>query len=488
MTRIFRSIMGPFLLTLIMLPVSALTSSVPDLARAEAVALPEALHSMPESSQADIAYTLPPLGRLAIYRPAGAPRGLVIILSDARGWSESDRALALRLNAEGVLVAGVSTPTFLHALSMQKGCINPNYAIIDLARDIQHRLKLPMYMKPIILGRGQGGTLAYAALASGPDGSYQAVLSIAFQPFLPETGQWCKSGTLKLTARARPHRGWTLAPATSLPSPWIVVQAQKGAVPPSGFLNSATGGKLVELAPNTDPDTLIAAQIAPFLASPPRPGGGARQGAAALPTDLPLTIVADAAAPRTDRMAVIYSGDGGWVGLDRDVATQLAKAGIPVVGVDSLSYFWSQRTPAGAAADLSAIIRGYSDHWHRPNILMIGYSFGADVLPHIVGHLPSSERAQVKGLAMLGLSSSADFQFHLSSWLNIGSTDAYPTVPAVVRLRGLPMLCIRGQLETDSACPAIPRGVAQVVTVPGGHHFDRNAPLLVQQILGRLPK
>jgi type IV secretory pathway VirJ component len=40
-------------------------------------------------------------------------------------------------------------------------------------------------------------------------------------------------------------------------------------------------------------------------------------------------------------MAVMYSGDGGWVGLDRDVAAVLAKAGVPVVGIDSLSYFWS---------------------------------------------------------------------------------------------------------------------------------------------------
>lgn len=182
-------------------------------------------------------------------------------------------------------------------------------------------------------------------------------------------------------------------------------------------------------------------------------------------------------------MAVLYSGDGGWVGLDKDVAGQLARGGIPVVGVDSLSYFWSPRTPQEAAHDLSAIIRGYSRHWHRPRILLVGYSFGADVLPYIVGGLPAAQRAQVQRLSLMGLSPTADFQFHLSSWLDMDSDSQYPTIPAIERLRGVPMLCVRGTLENDSACPSIPAGLAQMVVVPGGHHFDRNAPLLVSHML-----
>jgi len=42
---------------------------------------------------------------------------------------------------------------------------------------------------------------------------------------------------------------------------------------------------------------------------------------------------------------------------------------------------------------------------------------------------------------------------------------------------------VRGTEEDDSACPAIPRGIASVFTIPGGHHFNRNAPLLARIIL-----
>ncbi len=45
--------------------------------------------------------------------------------------------------------------------------------------------------------------------------------------------------------------------------------------------------------------------------------------------------------------AVILSGDGGWAGLDKKVAAALAAQGIDVVGIDSLRYFWSERTRRG---------------------------------------------------------------------------------------------------------------------------------------------
>jgi len=105
------------------------------------------------------------------------------------------------------------------------------------------------------------------------------------------------------------------------------------------------------------------------------------------------------------------------------------------------------------------------------------------VLPYIVGGLPAAQRAQVQRLSLMGLSPTADFQFHLSSWLDMDSDSQYPTIPAIERLRGVPMLCVRGTLENDSACPSIPAGLAQMVVVPGGHHFDRNAPLLVSHML-----
>jgi type IV secretory pathway VirJ component len=205
----------------------------------------------------------------------------------------------------------------------------------------------------------------------------------------------------------------------------------------------------------------------------------------ALVSDMPLTLIPTTVRSRSDIMAVIYSGDGGWVGIDQGIAQHLAAAGIPVVGVDSLSYFWSPRTPEGTAADLSRVISAFSSRWHRPRVMLIGYSFGADTLPFTVGRLDPATRSRIVSLTLLGLSATADFQFHLSSWLDIPSSQAMQTVPAIMELRGLVIKCVRGKTEKGSACPAIPRGISQNYVVPGNHHFNRNTLLLTRIILSR---
>ena len=60
-------------------------------------------------------------------------------------------------------------------------------------------------------------------------------------------------------------------------------------------------------------------------------------------------------------MAVIYSGDGGWRDIDKDIAGALQAQGIPVVGVDSLRYFWSEDPGPGGRGpqhDHRALHRG----------------------------------------------------------------------------------------------------------------------------------
>src|SRR2546430_15762054 len=49
--------------------------------------------------------------------------------------------------------------------------------------------------------------------------------------------------------------------------------------------------------------------------------------------------------------ALLLTGDGGWAGLDQELAARLAGNGVPTVGLNSLKYFWSARTPERTAED-----------------------------------------------------------------------------------------------------------------------------------------
>jgi type IV secretory pathway VirJ component len=218
--------------------------------------------------------------------------------------------------------------------------------------------------------------------------------------------------------------------------------------------------------------------------------------------DLPLVLVpaapapaaAASAAPSTargpaptgDLFAVMLSGDGGWAGIDKEVAAALAADGIPVVGLDSLRYFWTPRTPEGLAADLDRIVNTYAALLSKSRVMLIGYSQGADVLPFALNRVKPETRARIALAAILGMSEHALFEFHMTNW--IADDNSGPaTLPEVNRISGIPVLCIYGEEETDSLCPHLDPRAVTIVKLKGGHHFDGNYASLAQTILAARP-
>jgi type IV secretory pathway VirJ component len=176
------------------------------------------------------------------------------------------------------------------------------------------------------------------------------------------------------------------------------------------------------------------------------------------------------------------SGDGGWAGIDQNIAAALSAKGIRVVGLDSLRYYWTKRTPGGVAADTDRMIRYYLAHFGKKHVLLIGYSQGADVLPFAVNRLPAASKAAVSLAAILGMSEHALFEFHVSSWLKDDNSGP-ETLPEVNRITGIPVLCIYGEDERDSLCPKLDPQKFKILKVKGGHHFDGNYAGLADDIL-----
>jgi type IV secretory pathway VirJ component len=116
-------------------------------------------------------------------------------------------------------------------------------------------------------------------------------------------------------------------------------------------------------------------------------------------------------------------------------------------------------------------------------VLLVGYSFGADVLPFFTNRLPADLLGKVRLLALLGPGKTADFEFHVTDWLG-GGSKGQPVLPEVKKLAGHPpVLCLYGSKESDSLCPQIaaPLGKAQVL--PGAHHFGGDYDALAALIL-----
>jgi type IV secretory pathway VirJ component len=233
--------------------------------------------------------------------------------------------------------------------------------------------------------------------------------------------------------------------------------------------NLRSGQLFSQIAAKAEKDNSLAKTL-PGASLPPLP-------------DLPLTEV-QATGENTNLMAIHLTGDGGWGVTDRGIAESLAAKGIPVVALNSLHYFWKQKTVEQTAADFNAILQHYRARWKRNEVIIIGYSFGADVLPFILNRIPGESLEKIRIIAYLGLSSQADFQFHWSDWFASGKRSTSQAVrPEVEKLRGKKMLCFYGTNDGDALCRQLDAGLVKAFPLPGGHRFGKGYKPIVDAIL-----
>jgi type IV secretory pathway VirJ component len=178
-------------------------------------------------------------------------------------------------------------------------------------------------------------------------------------------------------------------------------------------------------------------------------------------------------------MALMLSGDGGWASIDRKVAAGLVQRGVPVVGLDSLRYFWHERTPEQTARDVAAVISHYLEVWHCRQVQVVGYSFGADVAPFVINRLPPEVAAKIASLTLLEPSTSATFEIHISNWLPGVVTPGLPLAPELAKLQ-MPLLCVHGD-DDPGVCHGLAR--ATVAHIGSGHHLGGDGVAIVERIL-----
>jgi type IV secretory pathway VirJ component len=411
---------------------------------------------------------------------------VVLFLSGDAGWNAATDAMVRPLVQQGAMVVGIDWVRFKANLEGDgDACVFPDGDLENLSHFVQAYFHSPTYLSPILVGLSSSASFAYAVLAQAPRDTFAAALTVGFCPSLDLRKPLCKLQ----------RRGPDLLPVTSLGNPWLNLQGEGDRACPVAatrqFISQIRGAASVTL-PKVGRDfaaqsgwmpqftagyAKLATQNPTRLAAPP----------AGL-SDLPIVevaaqpdAVATAMAP-LDSFAIIMSGDGGWAGLDQDVAAALSAKGIPVVGLDSLRYYWTARTPDGVAADTDRMIRYYLGHFGKQRVLLIGYSQGADVLPFAVNRLPQATRARVALTAVMGMSEHALFEFHLSGWVSDDNSGP-ATLPEINRITGMPVLCIYGADESDSLCPKLDPKKFNVVKLKGGHHFDGDYAGLARQIL-----
>ena len=362
-------------------------------------------------------------GKVQVVEPPAAARGLVIYFSDPALPQAQRMHVAGQLAQSGAWVAVVDAARYREQLRSGNGSCR---AMADdaalLTQKLLKRERAEQFFLPVLIGQGGSAGLVRSTAAGAAPGEFAAALVSADGAASSDFS--CVGGT-------------------------AAVQ-----------VNSLSEQALLEALPAT----LNAAPV---------------QGVARLPlVEMPVA--------GSKRLVVLISGDGGWRDLDKGLAHELNQRGISVVGWNSLRYFWKKRTATELAADLDSVLRTYRQGWQVDDVALVGYSFGADVLPFAYPLLSEQQRRPVRLVSLLGLAHGADFEVRVGGWLGWFRAQEVPVQPALAGLQPVAHQCIYGADEKDSLCREL-QGDAhmQVLELPGGHHFDRDPGKLAKIIVDR---
>jgi type IV secretory pathway VirJ component len=398
----------------------------------------------------------------------GPPKAMVVYFSDRSGWTAGDDAVAAALRKDGDVVLGVDLSAYAQALDKADGqCLYVVGEITDLAQTAQRQLAIQTYLPPIVAGRGEGATFAYAALADAPVNTLGGAVASGFANGLTLRLPFCPGST---ATRSADGKSYSYAFDVTMPEPasLFVDEASLEAVRSQASVQDAI---TVDALDPADPAGQIVAAVS-SLADAIEPFGK-------LPVvDLPAT----SGKPRA--VAILVSGDGGWRDLDKTIGEWLSTQDVHVIGLDALHYFWAKRTPQELASDVVTLVKDADPKGELP-VMLIGYSFGADTLPFAYPLLPQALKDRTKVIALMAPGLSTSFQVTISGWLGIDDS-GYDIPQAIAALPADRVICVSGKEEDNSACRDPALMSVTTIETEGGHHFDGNYSAIAQKFLDRL--
>lgn len=422
-----------------------------------------------------ISVTQETIGAVKIVAPQNEPKHFVIFISDSDGLTAARMAEAEKLVAKDAAVALIDLPELKRVFAKHHDdtCHYIFGDLEDLSRIAQRQLGISDWQWPTLLGIGEGGTLAYLAVAHSPANTAAGAVSIGFSPTFATKRPICDGAPVSSEDKGT----ITYAPMDDLPAPWTLIVGSAPSDAVKAFANKPDLTK-IEIVPGDNAARFDAAVTALFDMKPPT-------GQAL--SDLPLTELPANGAAST--LVILFSGDGGWRDIDKQIGEYLAERGVAVVGVDSLRYFWKRKGPKQIAADIERIADHYRDKWKLKSLALAGYSFGADIIPMTWPELEPNTQARTNVIALLGFEPTFDLEVSVSGWLGMASSTNIDVKPYLPGLPKAKVLCFYGVEEKDedgTACVLPALDGATRIERPGGHHFDGNYEVIADAILKRI--
>lgn len=200
-------------------------------------------------------------------------------------------------------------------------------------------------------------------------------------------------------------------------------------------------------------------------------------------TKLPLKIKS---ARISSRPMVFYiSGDGGWNSFDKKMANEYETNGMPYVALNSFRYFWTKKNPDKLVKDIVPVINKYLIEWNKKEIIMIGYSFGAEIMPFLINKLPNDLKEKVELIILITPSKTTDFTIHLHDMLLLDGKYKNDVAAEISKISAPNIICFFGNRETSIFKKSYQQKNLKIFLVKGGHVFS-DSKTVMNQVLSEL--
>lgn len=441
-------------------------------------------------------------GKVTIYKPKSTPNAVVLFVSGDGGWNSGVVDMAQNIAAQGALVADIDIQHYYKEIKKEKlKCYYPAGDFEELSLILQKKLKMKQYFKPILVGYSSGATLIYGMLAQAPANTFSGAIALGFCPNIETDKTLCDG--LGLTSHVlKEGKAYYLEKTEKLTAPFIVLQGTIDQVcnyaDTKSYMEGMKLAKLITLqkvghgfsvTKNWQPQ--FADAFKEILNTPTFAQQKSEQNSllkaqhlAPLPFEMPLILIPTKNKDTSLPIAFLISGDGGWTSFDQSVSEALAEKGIAVIGLDAQKYFWDSKTPLETSSAIAKAVEHYLQQWNKKTFILIGYSFGASVIPFVANNFTDSLKDKLKGVYSLSPDEKADFEIHIADMLSLESSkDNYEVIPEIKKIKSFNPVCFFGNEEDPTIRNRFSESGIKTIELPGSHHYNNDFNKIAESIL-----
>ncbi len=199
----------------------------------------------------------------------------------------------------------------------------------------------------------------------------------------------------------------------------------------------------------------------------------------------------DAAFPVTEwnnsseKPVIFYiSGDGGFNTFSKAFSEELHRYGYDVFALNTKKYFWEKKSPLQASQDTEKYLKKITKNRTNKKVIIIGYSYGADVAPFIYNRFDQDFKKNIQDLIIIGPSKVNDFEIHLKEYITGKMEHGYSVVNEINQIKNVPFTLVVSDFENKY----FPKNEItlkdyQFLHLQGNHHYGGNTKMLADSIV-----